>query len=108
VLTVLVGQAATAALAKAEWNEELAEAEAKLNSGLPPGDHVSFDTSNTSGIGDQAVTVSGGEDAAGIKFDGVYVLSGPTFFLVGDLTLNRAPASIADLKTQAQTSLGRI
>jgi hypothetical protein len=108
VLTVFVGQAVDAATAKAEWTAELTELEAKLNSGLPAGDHVSFDTSNTAGLGDEAAIVSGGEDAAGIKFDGVYVLSGPTFFLIGDLVLNRAPAAIADLKTQAQTILGRI
>ena len=108
VTTVLVGEAASAELAKAEFNTELLEAEAKLNSGLPAGDHVSFNTSNTSGIGDQAVTVTGGEDAADIKFAGIYVLSGATFFLIGDLTLHVAPASIADLTTQAQTVMGRI
>jgi hypothetical protein len=108
VFTVFVGQAVDAATAKAEWNTELAVAEAKLNSGLPPGIHVNFDASNTSGIGDQAVTLSGSEAAAGITFNGVYVLSGPTFFLMGDLVLNRPAASIADLKTQAQTALGRI
>jgi hypothetical protein len=108
VFSVLVGQAVDAATAKAEWNTELAEAEAKLNSGLPAGIHVNFDASNTSGIGDEALTLSGSEAAAGISFNGVYVLSGATFFLMGDLVLNRPPASIADLKTQAQTVLGRI
>ena len=108
VFTVLVGQAADAATAKAEWDAELAVAEAKINSALPPGVQVKFDASNTSGIGDQAVTLSGTEAAAGISFNGVYVLSGATFFLIGDMVLHRAPASIADLTTQAQTVLGRI
>jgi hypothetical protein len=108
VFTILVAQAADAATAKAEWNTQLAVIETKLSSGLPPSVHVSLDTSSLSGVGDAAVSVSGGDAADGINFNGVYVLSGPTFFLIGDLVLNQPPASIDDLKTQAQTVLGRI
>jgi hypothetical protein len=110
VFTVEVAQASSGAAASAEWTAEVSEAEAKINSALPPGVHVNFDTSNVSGIGDMAATLTGTETLLGkpINFTGIYVLSGPTFFLIGDLVLGQASPAVSDMEDQARTTLGRV
>ena len=110
VFTVEVAQASSEVEASSEWTAEVAEAEAKINSALPPGVHVNFDTSNVSGIGDMAATLTGTETLLGkpINFTGIYVLSGPTFFLIGDLVLGQASPAVGDMEDQARTTLGRV
>jgi hypothetical protein len=110
VFTVEVAEASSGAAASAEWTEEVTEAETKIESALPPGVHVNFDTSNVSGIGDMAATLTGTETLLGkpINFTGIYVLSGPTFFLIGDLVLGQPSPAVSDMEDQARTTLGRV
>jgi hypothetical protein len=109
-MDVVVAEAADAATAQAVYNTELAEAESKISTDLPPGVHVNLDTSNTAGVGDMAATATGSTTIAGktISFTGIYVISGSTFFTIGDLVLDKAPPTAAAIQAQAQTVIGRI
>jgi hypothetical protein len=109
VFTVEVAQAEPA-LASAEWTQELAETEATIESRLPPGVHVNFDASNAAGIGDEAAVLTGSETLVGkpINFSGIYVLSGGTFFLIGDLVLGKASPPVSAMEDQARKVLTRI
>ncbi len=72
--------------------------------------HVNLNSANTEGIGDKASTVTGAETLLGktISFTGIYVISGATFFTIGDLVLGTAPPTVADIQDQAKTVIGRI
>ena len=110
VMDVIVGQAATPAQAHAEYVEAQAEVQITIATRLPAGVHVNLNTANTEGIGDQAATVTGSETLLGkpISFTGVYVLSGSTFFTIGDLVVGTAPPTVAAVQDQAKVTLGRI
>ena len=98
VFTVEVGQASSTAVATAEWTAAQAQAKALVTGQLPPGVHVTLDTSNVSGIGDRAATVHGSASFGGLAFgfSGIYVLKGATFFAFQDLSTARLrPASRA-------------
>ena len=109
VFTVEVAQT-DAATASAEWTVELARTEATIESRLPPGVHVNFDASNAAGIGDEAAVLTGSETIVGkpINFSGIYVLSGGTFFLIGDLVVGKASPAVSPIEDQARTVLTRI
>jgi hypothetical protein len=109
VFTVEVAQTDPAS-ASAEWTQELAKTEATIESNLPAGVHVNFDASNTAGIGDEAAVLTGTETLLGkpINFSGIYVLSGGTFFLIGDLVVGHAAPAVSAMEDQARTVLGRI
>jgi hypothetical protein len=75
-----------------------------------PGISAKLNTANTDGIGDKAATITGAASVQGqtISFTGIYVLSGATFFTIGDLVTGTSPATLTALKDQAQVVLGRI
>jgi hypothetical protein len=109
-MDVLVAQAADAATAQAVYTQELAQAEAKISTDLPAGVHVNLDTANTAGVGDKAATATGSTSIGGrtIGFTGIYVISGATFFTIGDLVLDKTPPTAADIQAQAQVVIGRL
>ena len=43
-----------------------------------------------------------------ISFTGIYVISGATFFTIGDLVLGVAPPTEAAIQAQAQIVIGRL
>ena len=119
VFTVLVAQS-DPKLAAAEFDQELAVAEAKVESALPAGVSVPLgvqdldaSSSNSSGastaIGDKAVGLVGSETVVGrsIYFTGIYVLSGGTFVLIGDLVLGHASPPLTAMEDEARTALSR-
>jgi hypothetical protein len=110
VMDVIVGQGTDRKTAQTDYAQELARAETTISTSLPAGVHVNLDTANTAGIGDQAATVTGSGSVLGktISFTGIYVLSGATFFTIGDLVLGTTPPTAAAVQAQAQVVLGRI
>lgn len=109
-MDVIVAQASDAATAQSVYATELGEAQTLIATNLPPGVHVNLDTANTAGVGDKASTVTGAETLLGktISFTGIYVISGATFFTIGDLVLGAAPPTAAAIQAQAQTVIGRV
>jgi hypothetical protein len=109
-MDVIVGQAAAPAQAQAEYAQEQADAQTLIATRLPAGVHVNLNTANTEGIGDKAATVTGSETLLGkpISFTAVYVLSGNTFFTIGDLVVGTAPPTVTAVQDQAKVTLGRI
>jgi hypothetical protein len=110
VLDVIVAQTADAATAKAGFAQAQAQAQSQYAAELPPGVQSTLKSANADGIGDKATTVtySYSGNGATIAFAGIYVLSGATFFTIGDLVTGTSPATLTALKDQAQTVLGRI
>ncbi|HTC68545.1 MAG TPA: hypothetical protein VK662_03175 [Acidothermaceae bacterium] len=107
--------------APAQFDQGLAQAEATIESALPPGASVPLgvqdldaSSSSSSGssapIGDKAVGLVGSETIAGksINFTGIYVLSGGTFIFIGDLVLSRASPPLSAMEDQARVALSRI
>jgi hypothetical protein len=109
-MDIIVAQAASPAAAQADYATELGEAQTLIATRLPAGVHVNLNTANTAGIGDKASTVTGAEAILGkqISFTGIYVISGATFFTIGDLVLGTTPPTAAAIQDQAQTVIGRI
>jgi hypothetical protein len=120
-MDVVVAQAADAATAKAVYAQELGNAQNLIATNLPPGVHLNLTTSSASvspsggsaspsSIGDEAATVTGGASIEGktISFTGIYVISGATFFTIGDLLLGAAPPTEAAIQAQAQVVIGRL
>ena len=120
VFDVVVAQAADAATAKAVYAQELGNAQNLIATNLPPGVHLNLTTSSASvspsgsaspsSIGDEAATVTGGASIEGktISFTGIYVISGATFFTIGDLLLGATPPTEAAIQAQAQVVIGRL
>jgi hypothetical protein len=110
VMDIIVAQAADAATAQAVYATELGDAQNLIATRLPPGISVKLDTANTAGVGDKASTVTGAETLLGktISFTGIYVISGATFFTIGDLVLGTTPPTTTAIQDQAQTVIGRI
>jgi hypothetical protein len=111
VLDVVVAQSPDAKTAQAGFAQAQSQAQAQFAEELPPGIHVDIHSTNAEGIGDKATTVNWSYSGNGvtIAFAGIYVLKDTVFFTIGDLsTETTTAASVADLKTQAQTVLGRI
>jgi hypothetical protein len=109
-MDIIVAQAASPAEAKGVYAQELGETQTLIATRLPPGVHVNLNSANTQGIGDQASTVTGSDTLLGktISFTGIYVISGSTFFTIGDLVVGAAPATVSDVQDQAKTVIGRI
>lgn len=110
VMDIIVAQAPDAATAQADFAQEQAEAQATITSKLPPGTTAKLNSANTEGIGDKAVTTTGAASVEGqtISFTGIYVLSGATFFTIGDLVLAKAPPTVTSMQDQAKGTLGRV
>ena len=110
VLDVVVAQAPDAATAQAGFSQALGQAQAQVATEVPPGVHVNLNSANAEGIGDKATTITWSYSGGGatIAFTGIYVLSGATFFTIGDLVTGTSPATLTALKDQAQVVLGRI
>jgi hypothetical protein len=110
VMDVIVTQAPDAKTAQAAFAQGVAEAQSTISTNLPPGITVKLDPTNTAGIGDNATTIIGAGSVAGqtISFTGIYVLSGATFFTIGDLVLTKAPPTAAAVQAQAKVTVGRI
>ena len=110
VMDIIVAQAATPEEAQADYTTEQAQAQSLIATRLPAGIHVDLNTANTEGIGDKAATVTGSETLLGkqISFTGIYVVSGPTFFTIGDLVVGAAPPTATAIQDQAKVVLGRI
>ncbi len=109
-MDIIVAQAATPGEAQADYTAELGEAQTLIATKLPPGVSVKLDTANTAGVGDQASTVTGGETLLGkqISFTGIYVISGSTFFTIGDLVVGAAPPTATAIQDQAKVVVGRV
>ncbi|HEY5049981.1 MAG TPA: hypothetical protein VII50_03705 [Acidothermaceae bacterium] len=110
VMDIIVAQAIDAKTAQADYAAAQADAQTTIASKLPPGVHVNLNAANAAGIGDQAVTITGAESLLGqtLSFTGIYVLSGATFFTIGDLVLAKPPPTVSAIEDQARTTLGRI
>ena len=110
VMDIIVAKAATPEAAQAVYAEELGEVQTLITTRLPAGVTVKLNTANTEGIGDKASTVSGGETLLGkpIGFTGIYVISGATFFTIGDLVVGAAAPTVSALQDQAKVTIGRI
>ena len=110
VLDVIVAQAADAKTAQAYYAAGQADAQSTIATKLPPGTAAKLNTANTEGIGDQAALITGGASVQGqtINFTGIYVLSGSTFFTIGDLVLNKPAPTASAIQDQAKVTLGRI
>lgn len=114
VFSVLVGQAADAATAQAEWSSEESKVEARIKQGLsqlPQGTTVNFTATevSVSGADRAAVLVtSGAFGPVHLNAGFIYLLKGATFVTFGDLTVNHAAPTAAALEAQAQTTLGRV
>lgn len=120
VMDVIVAQADSPATAQAVYAQELGEAQTLIATRLPPGVHVNLVTSsasvspsgsaNPSSVGDEASSVTGSTSILGktIAFSGIYVISGSTFFTIGDLVLSAPAPTQAAIAAQAQTVIGRI
>jgi hypothetical protein len=110
VLDVVVAQTADAKTAQAGFAQAQAQAQAQFAQELPPGVHIDIHRTNVEGLGDKATTVNWSFSGNGtsIAFSGIYVLSGATFFTIGDLVTGTSSATLTALKDQAQTVLGRI
>jgi hypothetical protein len=110
VMDIIVAQATDSATAQADWATEQAQAQTLIATRLPAGVHVNLDTSNVADIGDKAATVTGSTAILGkpISFTAIYVVSGATFFTIGDLVLGTTPPTVAAVQDQARVTLGRI
>jgi hypothetical protein len=120
-MDVIVAQADSPATAKAVYAQELGQAQNLIATNLPPGVHVNLVTSSASlspsggsaspsSVGDEASTVTGSTSILGktIAFSGIYVISGATFFTIGDLVVGTPAPTAAAIQAQAQTVIGRI
>ena len=109
-MDIIVAQAADAKTAQAYYAAGQADAQSTITSKLPPGTSAKLNTSNTEGIGDKASIIAGAASAEGqtINFTGIYVLSGATFFTIGDLVLNKPAPTVSSIQDQAKVTLGRI
>jgi hypothetical protein len=125
VMDIIVAEADSPATARAVYAQELGNAQNLIATNLPPGVHVNLVTSSASvgsssaststsasppSVGDEASTVTGSAAILGktISFTGIYVISGATFFTIGDLLLGATPPTEAAIQAQAQTVIGRI
>jgi hypothetical protein len=110
VMDIIVAQAIDAKTAQGDYAQGLADAQSTIATNLPAGVAVKLDSANTAGIGDQAVTITGAGSIQGqtLSFTGIYVLSGATFFTIGDLVLAKAPPTVTAIQDQAKVTLGRI
>jgi hypothetical protein len=109
-MDIIVAQAVDAKTAQADYAQGLADAETTIATNLPAGITVKLNTANTQGIGDRAAAITGASSVQGqtISFTGIYVLSGATFFTIGDLVLAKAPPTVTAIQDQAKVTLGRI
>lgn len=109
-MDIIVAQAADAATAQADYAQAQADAQTTIATKLPPGTQAKLNTTNAQGIGDKAATITGASSVQGqtISFTGIYVLSGATFFTIGDLVLDKAPPTVTAIQDQAKVTLGRI
>ena len=107
---ILVGVAADSKTAQAQFSQEQAQAQTLLATKLPPSVQIKFNSANTAGIGDRAVTVTGTTTVLGkqISFTAIDVLEGATFFTIGDLVIGVTPPTVAAMQAQAQTVIGRL
>ena len=110
VMDILVAQAVDTKTAQAYYAAGLADAKTTIDSKLPPGTTAKLNTANTEGIGDKAATITGAASVAGqtISFTGIYVLSGATFFTIGDLVRAKPAPTVSAIQDQARTTLGGI
>ena len=123
VMDIIVAEADSPATAKAVYAQELGNAQNLIATNLPPGVHVNLVTSSASlgsssasasaspsSIGDEASTVTGSAAILGktISFTGIYVISGATFFTIGDLLLGATPPTEAAIQAQALVVIGRL
>lgn len=110
VFWVQIAQASSPAEAQAQWTQYQAKAEAALAKSLPGVSTVKPQLTMESGIGDRAATATWSKTISGrtLNISAIYVIKGAWFLAFGDLALNRKAPSVADLKTQAGTSLIRL
>jgi hypothetical protein len=112
VMDIIVAQAPDAATAQADYAQAQADVQTTIATNLPPDitAKLNTDTASTAGIGDKAATITGAASVEGqtVSFTGIYVLSGATFFTIGDLVLAKAPPTVTAMQDQAKVTLGRI
>ncbi len=110
VFMVEVGQAASAAAARADWSAEQARAQALIDKKLPAGISLSARTTDVPGLADRAAVASGSASAAGqtLGLSGIYLLKGATFLAFQDVLLGHAAPSAAALEAEARTALSRV
>lgn len=109
VFWVQIAEAGSVEEAQADWQKEEQKAYAALAKSVPGG--VSKPKLGAvQGVGDRAAAAVWSTDLGGqkIALSAIYVLDGAAFLAFGDVELNRSSASVDDLKTQAQTSIGRL
>ena len=109
-MSVEVSQATDAAAAQAEWSAQQIAAQAALKKQLPPGVDAKVTIGSVSGLGDRAATIHASVNVMGhsAATNGIYVLTGATFFAFEDLTIGGTVASPAAMEAQAHTTLGRV
>jgi hypothetical protein len=110
VFMVEVGQAATAAAARADWSTEQARAQALINKKLPAGISLSAHTTRVAGLADRAAVATGSASAAGqtLGLSGIYLLKGAPFVAFQDVLLGHAAPTSAAMESEARTALSRV
>lgn len=110
VFSVIVGQAATAADADADWSAERADAQAALTKQVPSGVKFHEQTQDVSGLADRASVVTGSVslDGESIAASAIYLLKGAVFLSFSDeVVAGAAPAATA-MEAEAQKALARV
>jgi hypothetical protein len=110
VFTVIVGVAADAATADADWATEESQVKSALTTNAKGADvNISIADTSLSGA-DMAAVGTGGASIEGVKLNAtvIYFLKGAVFVSFSDLVLGKAAPSESDMETEANTVLGRI
>ncbi len=110
VLWVQLAQAANASEADAQWSTYQAEAMSALASSMPGIGTPKPILTNQSGLGDRAATATWSATLSGLTLHAsdIFVIKGAAFVGFGDLVLTKPAPSVAALKAQARTSIGRL
>ena len=111
VFLVLIAKAADAATASAQWDAQLAKAQAYLQTQLPPGAAVQFNTSDVSILGaDKAAAGTGSANISGVTLSAtdVFLLKGATFVFFSDLKLGDTPPSLPSMENQGTLVVSRL
>jgi hypothetical protein len=112
VFMVLVGQAADAATAQANWAEEESRVQNAIQSDLPAGVNLHYAVTEDAGVlgydRSATATASATIGARTLNVSGIYLLAGATFVSFSDVVLDAPAASADTLGSQAQTVLTRL
>jgi hypothetical protein len=110
VFSVLVGQAASAADAGADWSQAQADEQAALKKQLPSGIKINEQTKDVSGLADRA-TVMAGSVSLGVESiaaSAIYLLKGTVFLSFSDEVIGGHVPTAAALEAEAQKALARV